>query len=235
MFRDRQEAAHRLVQRLDFLHGQHPLVLALAPHGVPLGRLLANEFDGELDITLVRALAVPTDPGRIVGAVGESGRIHISSGADLLGVAAADIEAAASAHRRWLGEQRARYTPGRPARPASGRVVLLVDDAVVAAAEMLAAVEEAKAQTPRRLLVATAVATPEALAALEAVAETICLLANPFLHDARQHFEHYPEADEQDVIRMLESTPTGFLPAHLERRRHDDRRTMHPRRRSDRT
>ncbi len=42
MFRDRQEAAERLAERLTQLRGMNPLVLAIPRGGVPMGRVIAD-------------------------------------------------------------------------------------------------------------------------------------------------------------------------------------------------
>ena len=53
-FRDRDDAGEQLAQALSFLRGQHPLVLAIPRGGVPVGRIVADRLDGELDVVLVR-------------------------------------------------------------------------------------------------------------------------------------------------------------------------------------
>ena len=42
MFRDREDAARRLIERLRQWRGQHPLILAIPRGAVPMGRLLAE-------------------------------------------------------------------------------------------------------------------------------------------------------------------------------------------------
>ena len=54
VFEDRIDAARRLVQALAKYRGQNPLVLAIPRGAVPMGRLVAAELGGELDVVLVR-------------------------------------------------------------------------------------------------------------------------------------------------------------------------------------
>ena len=62
-FRDRIDAATRLADALSQLRGTHPLVVAIPRGAVPMGRLIAQRLDGELDVVLVRKLRRPGQPG----------------------------------------------------------------------------------------------------------------------------------------------------------------------------
>ncbi len=73
MFLDRDEAAHRLADRLTAYRGQHPLVLAIPRGGVPMARVIADQLGGELDVVLVRKLRAPQQPALAIGSVDESG------------------------------------------------------------------------------------------------------------------------------------------------------------------
>jgi len=54
MFQDRADAARRLARRLQAFQGQHPLVLAIPRGAVPMGRVIARQLGGELDVVLAR-------------------------------------------------------------------------------------------------------------------------------------------------------------------------------------
>ena len=68
-FRDRADAGGQLADGLSFLHGQHPLVLAIPRGGVPIGRIVADRLGGELDVVLVRKIGAPMQPELAMGAV----------------------------------------------------------------------------------------------------------------------------------------------------------------------
>lgn len=55
-FPTRQHAAIELAAALRSYRGLNPLILAIPPGGVPIGRVLADCLDGELDVALVRQL-----------------------------------------------------------------------------------------------------------------------------------------------------------------------------------
>ena len=49
---DRKQAAELLADRLAHLRGSHPLILAIPRGAVPMGRIIADRIDGELDVVL---------------------------------------------------------------------------------------------------------------------------------------------------------------------------------------
>jgi predicted phosphoribosyltransferase len=61
-FEDRIDAARQLAQALAKYRGKNPLVLAIPRGAVPMGRLLAKELEGEMDVVLVRKLGAPGNP-----------------------------------------------------------------------------------------------------------------------------------------------------------------------------
>jgi predicted phosphoribosyltransferase len=56
-FKNRDDAAGKLVERLAGYKGQHPLILGVPRGAVPMARIIADALDGDLDVVLVRKLA----------------------------------------------------------------------------------------------------------------------------------------------------------------------------------
>lgn len=86
MFQDREEAAEQIVESLAHLRGNHPLVLAIPRGGVPMGRIVADRLEGELDIVLVHKLGAPGNPEYAIGSVDESGHVALTSVAKQYGI-----------------------------------------------------------------------------------------------------------------------------------------------------
>ena len=76
-FRDRQDAAQRLAAALARYRGCDPLVMAIPRGGVPIGRVVAEALDGDLDVVLVRKLGAPSNPEFAIGAVDEAGVVTL--------------------------------------------------------------------------------------------------------------------------------------------------------------
>ena len=76
MFKDRDDAARQLATALAAWRGKNPLVLAIPRGAVPMGRILADELGGELDVVLVRKLGAPFQPELALGAIDENWQVH---------------------------------------------------------------------------------------------------------------------------------------------------------------
>ena len=55
MFEDREAAAHLLAKRLIRYKAQQPLILAIPRGAVPMGKIIAQALNGELDVEIGRA------------------------------------------------------------------------------------------------------------------------------------------------------------------------------------
>ncbi|MDR5865449.1 phosphoribosyltransferase [Halomonas koreensis] len=202
MFRDRLDAAERLARRLEALHGQHPLVLAIPRGGVPMGRLLADELEGDLDVVLVRKIGAPGNPEYAIGAVGEEGQVQLEETARHAGEAALSREI--ETQRALIAERRRRYTPVRAPLDPRGRVVVVVDDGSATGATMAMALACLRPRGPARLIAAIGAAPPDTLARLEALAdEVVCLTCSPTFAAVGQFFADFGQVDDDEVMRLL--------------------------------
>jgi predicted phosphoribosyltransferase len=180
LFRDRREAGRRLAERLQRYRGQDVLVLGIPRGGVPVAAALADRLDADLDIVVARKLGAPGQPELAIGAVtANGGRFLDQAIIDELGVgshylATVVAEQMAEARRReaWLRGI-------RPARPITGRTVIVVDDGLATGATMRAAVRSVRQQRPARLVVAVPVGSRQACEALRREADEVICLATP--------------------------------------------------------
>lgn len=203
-FRDREEAALRLTDRLADCRGRRPLVLAVPRGAVPMGRILADELDGELDVVLVHKLGAPGNPELAIGAVTEDGEVRIDPLARELGVDERYVEREAARQLEALRRRRHLYTPSRtPADPA-GRVVIVVDDGVATGATLLAALDGLRQCGPAELIAAVAVAPPATLRRIETAADRVeCLETPEPFFAVGQVFDHFPQVSDEEVLGVL--------------------------------
>ena len=115
MFRNREDAATQLAAQLRDRRFEEPLVLAIPRGGVPIGAVLADELNAELDIVLSRKLRAPFQPELAIGAISEGGEVYINSRAtDVLGI---DQEYLQQEKRYQLAEIERRSKLFRQVRP----------------------------------------------------------------------------------------------------------------------
>lgn len=215
MFRDREEAARLLAQRLEGRTFQDPLVLAIPRGGVVTGAVLARALDAELDVVLSRKLRAPDQPELAVGAVAEGGQIYLNREAqEILGLTNEYLE---EERRYQLGEiarRRALVRDVHPQASLAGRSVIVTDDGIATGATMIAALEVARAQHPHELIVAVPVASPDRLAEVARHCdETVCLLTPIDFWAIGQFYEDFSPVEDPEVVELLRASKTTPHPA----------------------
>jgi predicted phosphoribosyltransferase len=204
IFNDRIDAARRLARELRKYRGSRPLVLAIPRGAVAMGRTLADELDGELDVVLVKKLQAPFQPELAVGAVDESGWVYVADYAAEAGADARYLEVEKRRQIETLRERRETYTPGRPPRDPRGRTVIVVDDGLATGATMIAALHAVRAGAPARLVCAVPVAAGESLRKVKPYADEVVCLDAPYGFGAvSQFYREFPQVEDSAVVELL--------------------------------
>lgn len=203
-FDSRIDAARRLAKALAGYRGRSPLVLAIPRGAVGMGKVLADELGGELDVVLVRKLRSPFSPELAVGAIDESGWTYIADHAARSGADPAYLEREKSVQLETLRKRRAQYTPARPPIDAKDRIVIVVDDGLATGASMIAALHAARAKQPQRLICAVPVAAPESLARVRSLAdEVVCLDSPEEFYAVGQFYADFSQVEDEEVVAAL--------------------------------
>ena len=207
MFRDRAHAAHLLAKELSAYRGKNPLVLAIPRGALPMAKILAEELNGELDVVLVRKLGAPGNPELAIGSVDETGHVSIADYAQGYGISEQYIAEESAEQQQVLRRRRAAYTPVHPPVDPAGRIVIVVDDGIATGSTMIAALHALRAKHPARLVVASAVCAPDALARIERDADdVVCLDAPANFYAVGQFFEDFAQVSDEEVVAILRAT-----------------------------
>jgi len=203
-FRNREEAATRLAQRLAGYRGQRPVVLGVPRGAVPMARIIAEALGGDLDVVLVRKLRAPGQPELAIGAVDEAGAILQGRYFDL--ASEEYVREEVRTQREILRKRRELYTRAQQAIDPAGRLVIIVDDGVATGASLLSAIRSARARRARTIVVAIAVASPASLARIQAAADdVVCLYSPEDFYAVGQFFDDFSEVTDEMVVSALRS------------------------------
>lgn len=208
MFKDREEAARMLAERLSAYAGTSPLVLAIPRGAVPMARIIAAALGGEFDVVLVRKLGAPGNAEYAIGAVAESGWTYLSPWATQAGAEPHYIEQQKQRELEKIRLRRAQYSPLRIAHDPKGRTVIVVDDGLATGATMIAALHAVRAQAPARLVCAVPVAPPDTVDNVATLCDDmVCLYAPAGFRAVGQFYQDFRQIEDEDVIDLLRQKP----------------------------
>jgi putative phosphoribosyl transferase len=219
MFRDRDDAAHQLADRIRGRRLMDPLVLAIPRGGVVLGATLARELGADLDVVLARKLRAPGNPELAVGAVAEDGQVYLN--ADFPGSRDQSyVDRETKAQMREIDRRRRLYRGACPPKPIEGRSVLVVDDGIATGSTMIAALHAARGQKPHELIAAVPVAAPDRLEPIRPLCDDVlCLHEAPDLFAVGQFYEDFRQVRDDEVVALLRSFTKTPESNHKPRRR----------------
>ena len=215
-FRDRAQAGRLLSRRLARYAGRADLiVLALPRGGVPVGYEVAKTLRAPLDVFLVRKLGAPGQEELAMGAIA-AGEVRVLNDEVVraLGISSRVIDAVAARELRELLRRDDLYRGRRPAPPAAGRAVILVDDGLATGSTMRAAIQAIRRKKPSRLVVAVPVAaapTCEELTSL--VDEMVCYATPEPFYSVGFWYDDFSQTSDDEIRDLLDRAGKELTPA----------------------
>lgn len=223
-FEDRAEAGESLGRLLKERIGEgplvDPLVLAIPRGGIEVARPIARALNAELDVVLARKLRAPDEPELAVGAIAETGEVHLNPEA-WLRIDRACIE---EERRRQMAEIQRRRSLVRAVRPqaqVAGRSVIIVDDGVATGSTMIAAIKTVRARQPREIIVAVPVGPEDRLHAIRPLCDRLeCLSIPDDFRAVGQAYRRFEEVSDERVVDVLkevvkDAKKDAARPAHV--------------------
>jgi predicted phosphoribosyltransferase len=214
MFRDREDAAHQLAEKLKARELHDQLVLAIPRGGVVTGIVLARELGADLDVVLSRKLRAPGQPELAIAAISENGRVYLNHHAQAFLDQMEEYLAQERRHQMAeIGRRKKLFRAVRPQAPVAGRSVIVTDDGIATGSTMIAALQAVRTQKPREVIVAVPVASPDRLEEVRRWCDdVVCLLAPEEFRAIGQFYEDFTQVQDEEVIQLLrEFAPTARL------------------------
>lgn len=184
------------------------VVLGLARGGVPVAAEVARALRAPLDVFVVRKLGFPGHEEFAIGAITSAGiRVVNRPLIAELGLTSAEVEAIVDREMSELERREIVYRAGRLPIEVQGRTVVVVDDGLATGASMIAAVKALLLKRPQRIVVATPVASREAMTSLERLADEVVAVKVPEQFVAvGEWYEDFNQTTDAEVRWLLSRT-----------------------------
>lgn len=206
IFANRGDAGRKLASALSAYKGKNPLILAIPRGAVPMGKVLTDLLEGELDVVLVRKLTSPYSSEFALGSIDESGWSYVGDYAASAGGTPEYMDREKERQMQTLRERRAQYTPLRPPIDPAGRIAIVVDDGLATGSTMIAALHATRAKNPARLICAVPVSPPETLEKIRSYCdEVVCLYAPDDFRAVGQFYQDFNQVSDDEVIDILKT------------------------------
>lgn len=220
VFRDRTEAGRELAARLSaYRNDPTGLILALPRGGVPVGYEVSLALNLPLDVFITRKLGAPDNPEYAIGAVAETGSIHLNQQAcSMMGgfsTASRYFDEMVQKQREEIKRRQQLYRNGRPLPDLKDRTVLLVDDGVATGCTFLASVEALRNLQVRRLIAALPVGPGETLGEIGRHVNKLIVLATPEpFYAVGNHYMDFTQVSDDEVVQYLGKAAAAYQRTH---------------------
>jgi putative phosphoribosyl transferase len=205
-FEDREDAGHKLAERLSRYRDERPVVFALPRGGVPVGYEISRSLGVPLEVLVARKLGAPGQPEFGIGAVAPDGvRVLNEEVVRRLGIPDEYIERITERETAEVERRLKHFRGERPEPDVRGRTVILVDDGLATGVTARAAIEALRRRQPRRLVLAAPVCAAQTAELLAPkVDELVCLEAPPDLGAIGFWYRDFAQTPDEEVIELLE-------------------------------
>ena len=206
MFKNREEAAEMLADKLFKYHkDQDAVIVAIPRGGVPLGKIISNRLHVPLELVLSKKIGHPFHKEFAIGAVTLQDVILAPIAAE---VPREYIEKETVNVRDILRKRFKRYYGRIEPLKLTGKTVIIVDDGIATGNTLISCVDLIKKQRPQKIVVALPVAPKESLEYIKTlpnIDEVICLLSPSNFYAVGQFYEDFSQVSDDEVIDLIQN------------------------------
>ena len=200
IFKDRFDAAKLLLPLLESYKDTQSVIMAIPRGGVPIACYIGKKLNLPVELLFTKKLGHPLNKEVAIGAVSLEGRTIEYD----LDIDYRYIEAETERIRRDLADRYKRFMGNHKPIDIKGKTVIIVDDGIATGATMLASIEMMRYRAPAKIVVATPVASQEAIAKLIKVTDDlICLEIPRNFRAVGLYYQDFSEVQDNEVSALM--------------------------------
>jgi putative phosphoribosyl transferase len=197
LFVNRTMAGQLLATRLLHLKKEKGIVLAIPRGGIPVACEIAKLLSWPLGAIWIKKIGHPYNPELAIGAA-SADDIELNQNAG--NIPQDYIEERVKQIRATFNEQQM-YIPEHARNPdIRNKYIILVDDGIATGSTMLTAIRFLRKKNPSRILVAIPVAPHDAVRHIEALADEVIILHQPYFFTGISAFyDEFPQLSNDEL------------------------------------
>ncbi|MBI2270397.1 MAG: phosphoribosyltransferase [Bacteroidetes bacterium] len=196
-FRDRKDAAQKLIPYLNKYRDQKVVILAIPRGGIPIAHPIAKTYNFPLDLLMTKKIGHPFQPEFAIGAVSPEDYIID----DQFSVDQTYIDSEVKRIRESLKERYKKCMGDHKPVGLENKVVIIIDDGVATGHTILSAIKMLRQKKPKKIVVAVPVAPGETAEKIKReVDDFICLYTpTPFIGVGLHYLDFSPVYDDEAI------------------------------------
>ncbi|UOF02914.1 phosphoribosyltransferase family protein [Bdellovibrio reynosensis] len=204
-FKDREEAAKLLSEKLIHLKNENPIVLAIPRGAVPIAAKVAEQLDAPMDLVLIKKIGAIHNPELAIGAISEDGHTFFNKElVQILGITSETQNKLAQTKLAELKEQKERLLGDRASFEIKDRTVIIVDDGIATGATLISSIQFLRHKNPKKIIVAAPVGAKDTIKKIEKIADDVIVLMAPVDFIAvGLWYETFDQVSDKEVRELL--------------------------------
>jgi putative phosphoribosyl transferase len=202
VFKNRNEAAELLANRLNYYKNSRDTIVVAVPRGgVPVGAVIADRLNLPLDVVIVKKIGHPINPEFAIGSVSLAGVI-LNDSAE--GVSKQYIQEEIKKLEAQIRQRHEEFRPGKIPLQLENKNVIVTDDGIATGSTIMATINLIRHLGPDKIILAIPVAPPDTLLRLQKICDEIVCLDTPAgFQSVGQFYGYFPQLDDEEVKALL--------------------------------
>lgn len=188
---------------------KNPIALGIPRGGIPVGYVLAEKLECELDTIVLRKIPIPSDPEAGYGAVALDKTVILNQEiVDHLHLSREEMEQGIEEVYQEVKRRNDLYRKGRAFPDLKDRSVILTDDGLATGYTMLTAVEFCQKKKPKEIIVAVPVASDSAAELIRPEVDRFIVLhiSHSFYFAVASFYERFEDMTDEEVVEILDES-----------------------------